>query len=67
MQNSWQKPSPPVELAIAATGRSIAAIAAIAAIAIAAINRFGVATRDVSPFQAAKVNVINPWGQQSQE
>jgi len=30
--------------------------------AIAATNRFSVATRDVSPFQAAGVNVINPWG-----
>lgn len=28
---------------------------------IAATNRFSVATRDVSPFQAAGVNVINPW------
>ncbi len=30
--------------------------------AIAATNRFSVATRDASPFQAAGVNVINPWG-----
>lgn len=29
--------------------------------AIAATNRFSVATKDVSPFQAAGVNVINPW------
>ena len=29
--------------------------------AIAAANRFSIATRDVSPFQAAGVNVINPW------
>jgi predicted nucleic acid-binding protein len=29
--------------------------------AIAATNRFSVATRDVSPFQAAGVTVINPW------
>lgn len=29
--------------------------------AIAAANRFSVATRDVSSFQAAGVNVINPW------
>ncbi len=29
--------------------------------AIAAANRFSVATRDISPFQAAGVNVINPW------
>lgn len=29
--------------------------------AIASTNRFSVATRDVSPFQAAGVNVINPW------
>ena len=29
--------------------------------AIAATNRFSVATGDVSPFQAAGVNVINPW------
>jgi predicted nucleic acid-binding protein len=28
---------------------------------IAATNRFTVATRDISPFQAAGVNVINPW------
>jgi predicted nucleic acid-binding protein len=30
-------------------------------VSIAATNRFSVATRDVSPFQAAGVNVINPW------
>ncbi|HHB76736.1 MAG TPA: type II toxin-antitoxin system VapC family toxin [Desulfobulbus sp.] len=41
-------------LAIAAADGYIAAIAAS--------NRFSVATRDVSPFQAAGVNVINPWG-----
>jgi toxin FitB len=40
-------------LAIAAADGCIAAIAAT--------NRFSVATRDVSPFQAAGVNVINPW------
>ena len=31
--------------------------------AIAAANGFAVATRDVSPFQAAGVTVINPWAQ----
>jgi predicted nucleic acid-binding protein len=40
-------------LAIAAADGYIAAIAAA--------NRFSVATRDVSPFQAAGINVINPW------
>jgi len=40
-------------LAIAAADGYIAAIAAA--------NRFSVATRDVSPFQAAGVNVIDPW------
>ena len=40
-------------LAIAAADGYIAAIAAT--------NRFSVATRDVSPLQAAGVNVINPW------
>jgi len=40
-------------LAIAAADGYIAAIAAT--------NRFSVATRDVNPFQAAGVNVINPW------
>jgi len=40
-------------LAIAAADGYIAAIAAT--------NRFSVATRDVSPFQAADINVINPW------
>ena len=40
-------------LAIAAADGYIAAIAAT--------NRFSVATRDLSPFQAAGVNVINPW------
>jgi predicted nucleic acid-binding protein len=40
-------------LAIAAADGYIAAIAAT--------NRFSVATRDVSPFQATDVNVINPW------
>lgn len=29
--------------------------------AIAAANNFSVATRDVSVFEAVKVNVINPW------
>ena len=40
-------------LAIAAADGYIAAIATT--------NRFSVATRDVSPLQAAGVNVINPW------
>ncbi len=40
-------------LAIAAADGYIASIAAT--------NRFSVATRDVSRFQAAGVNVINPW------
>jgi predicted nucleic acid-binding protein len=40
-------------LAIAAADGYIASIAAT--------NRFSVATRDVSPFQAVGVNVINPW------
>ncbi|MDK9706255.1 MAG: type II toxin-antitoxin system VapC family toxin [Desulforhopalus sp.] len=40
-------------LAIAAADGYIASIAAT--------NRFSVATRDVQPFQAAGVNVINPW------
>ncbi len=40
-------------LAIAAADGYIAAIAAT--------NRFSVATRDVIPFQAAGINVINPW------
>jgi len=40
-------------LAIAAADGYIASIAAT--------KRFSVATRDVSPFQAAGVNVINPW------
>ena len=31
--------------------------------AIAAANGFAVATRDISPFEAAGVTVINPWGQ----
>ena len=31
--------------------------------AIAAANGFAVATRDVSPFEAAGVTVINPWAQ----
>lgn len=30
--------------------------------AIAKARGFSVATRDVAPFQAAGVNVINPWG-----
>jgi hypothetical protein len=29
--------------------------------AIAATNRFSIATRDVSPFQTAGLNIINPW------
>ena len=40
-------------LAIAAADGYIASIAAT--------NRFSIATRDVRPFQAAGVNVINPW------
>ncbi len=40
-------------LAIAAADGYIAAIAAT--------NRFSVATRDVSPFQAVGLKVINPW------
>jgi len=36
----------------------------IAAIAVA--HGFTVATRDVAPFQAASINVINPWEAQSQ-
>lgn len=40
-------------LAIAAADGFIAAIAAS--------NRFSIATRDVSPFRAAGINVINPW------
>ena len=43
-----------------ASGLAIAAADGYIA-AIAATNRFSVATRDVSPFQAAGVNVINPW------
>lgn len=31
--------------------------------AIAAANGFAVATRDISPFEAAGVTVINPWAQ----
>jgi len=42
------------------TGFAIAAADGYIA-AIAATNRFSVATRDVSPFQAAGVKVINPW------
>jgi len=42
-----------IGLAIAAADGYIAAIAAT--------NRFRVATRDISPFQAAGLNVINPW------
>lgn len=42
-------------------GRAIAAADGyIAAIAIA--NGFAVATRDAAPFEAAEVDVINPWG-----
>lgn len=43
-----------------AAGLAIAAADGYIA-AIAANNRFSVATRDVSPFQAAGLNVINPW------
>ena len=42
------------------TGLAIAAADGYIA-SIAATNRFSVATQDVSPFQAAGVNVINPW------
>ncbi len=42
------------------SGQAIAAADGYIA-AIAAANRFSVATRDVSPFQAAGVNIINPW------
>lgn len=43
-----------------ATGLAIeTADAFIAAVAIA--NNFTVATRDTSPFEAAGVNIINPW------
>jgi toxin FitB len=42
------------------TGLAIAAADGYIA-AIAATNRFSVATRDVSPFKAAGLNVINPW------
>ena len=42
-------------LAIATTDGYIAAIAAA--------NGFAVASRDTSPFEAAGVAVINPWGQ----
>lgn len=45
------------------TGLAIAAADGYIA-AIAATNRFSVATRDVSPFQAAGLNVINPWNNQ---
>ncbi|WP_018952777.1 type II toxin-antitoxin system VapC family toxin [Thioalkalivibrio sulfidiphilus] len=41
------------DLAIAAADGYIAAIAAT--------NRFSVATRDTTPFNAAGVSVINPW------
>ncbi|WP_456297665.1 PIN domain-containing protein [Elstera litoralis] len=44
-----------------AAGLSIeTADAFIAAVALA--NGFTVATRDTSPFEAAGLNVINPWG-----
>jgi predicted nucleic acid-binding protein len=42
------------------TGSAIAAADGYIA-AIAATNRFSVATRDIRPFQAAGVKVINPW------
>jgi toxin FitB len=42
-------------LAIAAADGFIAATAAA--------NGFAVATRDTSPFEAAEVEVINPWGE----
>jgi predicted nucleic acid-binding protein len=46
---------------VRAAGRGIeTADAFIAAVAIA--NGFTVATRDTSPFQAAGLTVINPWG-----
>ena len=41
-------------------GQAIAAADGYIA-AIAATNRFSVATRDVSPFRATGVDVINPW------
>ena len=51
-----------VELMAKAKSAGLAIAAADGYIAaVAAINRFSVATRDVSPFQAAGVNVINPW------
>jgi predicted nucleic acid-binding protein len=50
------------ELMAKAKSAGIAISAADGYIAsIAVTNRFSVATRDVSPFQAAGVNVINPW------
>lgn len=46
---------------VRAAGRAVeTADACIAAVAIA--NRFTVAARDTSPFQAAGLTVINPWG-----
>ncbi len=50
------------ELMAKAKSAGVAIAAADGYIAsIAATHRFTVATRDVSPFQAAGVNVINPW------
>jgi hypothetical protein len=37
------------------------AVCYIAAIAIAGARAFAVATRDVAPFEAAGLTVINPW------
>jgi predicted nucleic acid-binding protein len=42
-----------------AVGKADGYIAAIAA--IAAIRGFSIATRDVAPFRAVGLNVINPW------
>ncbi len=44
------------------TGQAISAADSYIA-AIAATSRFTVATRDISPFEAAQVPVVNPWEQ----
>ena len=44
------------------TGQAISAADSYIA-AIAATNRFVVATRDVRPFEAAQVPIVNPWEQ----
>ena len=50
------------ELMVKAKSSGLAIAAADGYIAaIAAASRFSVATRDVSPFEAAGINVINPW------